>query len=195
LTSMGAHSPRGEQQPLERFPGAPDTLRDLYKLYCEHEARELVQMLPSEGRRQLLRQLSDAGGLPSIPRLIELAGNLLPLPSYDVWLDSYLSRRETYLERLGIPSAPGRTEPVTVAVRPVAGRWWAHLNLRQDGLLWLGFITFHPEAAMADGSHTPIGSPLATTDIFRSEDVQEIRERFLGFGDATMQGFLRSVTP
>ncbi len=195
MNQNGAQSSRDADQPLQRFPGAPDTLRDLYRLYCDHEARELVQMLPSEGRRQLLRQLPGSGGPPSIPRLIDYAAQLLPLPSYDVWLDSYLSSRDVYLERLGIPSTPGRTEPVTVAIRPVAGRWWAHLNLRQDGLLWLGFISFHPEAGETSPPRPSLRSPLATTDIFRSEDVQEIRERFLAFGDSTMQGFLRSVTP
>lgn len=174
--------------------GAPETLRDLYLLYCQHEARELVQILPSDARRQLLRRLSSSGE-PSIPRLIDLAATLLPLPPYDVWVASYLGAREPYLQRLGVSRTPERTDPVTVAIRPVAGKWWAHLNLRQNDRLWLGFISFHPEVGLAAEEGPQVGLVLRTADIFRGEDADEMRARFLAFGEATLQGFLRSVTP
>jgi len=177
-----------------RYPGAPETLRNLYVLYCRDEARELVQMLPPEGRRQMLRVLARSGE-PSISRLLDLARTLLPLPPYDVWVEAYLSNRKSYLERLGIPAIPEREDPVTVAIRPVAGRWWAHLNLRQRDRRWFGFISFHPEASLSEDRGPQVGLALRTAEIFRGEDAGEIKQRFLAFGEAAMQGFLRSVTP
>ena len=177
-----------------RYPGAPETLRNLYVLYCRHEARELVQMLPPEGRRNLLRVLARSGE-PSISRLLDLARTLLPLPPYDAWVDAYVSDRASYLERLGISEIPERDEPVTVAIRPVAGRWWAHLNLRQRDRRWFGSISFHPEASLSEDRGPQVGLALRTAEIFRGEDAEEIKQRFMAFGEAAMQGFLRSVTP
>jgi hypothetical protein len=65
-------------------------------------------------------------------------------------------------------------------------RWRATLNLFRRDEAWRGFIIFNP-----------IGKDemVRTADIFREEDPDEIRNRFLGFHNQTLQAFLRSVLP
>lgn len=178
----------------------PDTLRALYEQYCRVEARELLTLLPREGRRALMRREAVSGGVMSVEGLHQAARRILPLPSYEVWVPSYLANRKAYLERLGIPALPAREVPVTVAIRPMASGWWAHLNLRRVDEGWLGFIAFLPDTGVGDrqgasgesGSGTPGGR---TAEIFRGPDPEMMRTRFLEFGEAAMEGFLRSATP
>jgi hypothetical protein len=178
----------------------PDTLRALYEQYCRVEARELLALLPREGRRALMRQEAASGGRMSVDGVHKAARRLLPLPTYEIWVPSYLANRKAYLERLGIPALPAREVPVTVAIRPMASGWWAHLNLRrvEDG--WLGFIAFLPDTGAGDSAAAPaapgsVASGGRTAEIFRGPDPEMMRTRFLEFGEAAMEGFLRSATP
>jgi hypothetical protein len=160
----------------------PETLRGLYERYCEVEAAELLRLLPREGLRSLWRHgMADE---PSVDRMREIARDVLPLPPYELWVQSYLDNRRSYLDRLGIPAAPSRPDPVTVSTRPVREDLWAHLNLSHRDGEWFGYISFHGR-----------GSGLRTTDIFRGEDPAEIRDRFEGFTGPTLEAFLRSVAP
>ncbi len=65
-------------------------------------------------------------------------------------------------------------------------RWRATLNLFRRDEAWRGFIVFNPLGE---------AETVRTTDIFREEDPDEIRNRFLGFHNQTLQAFLRSVLP
>jgi len=198
--AIGAPGPVRRGTGLPFRPRVPDTLRALYEQYCRVEARELLALLPREGRRALMRREAASGGEVSVDGLHAAARRLLPLPSYEVWVPSYLANRKAYLERLGIPALPAREVPVTVAIRPMASGWWAHLNLRrvEDG--WLGFIAFLPDTAdhrPEPGGHRPASAAAGgrTAEIFRGPDPEVMRSRFLEFGEAAMEGFLRSATP
>jgi hypothetical protein len=183
---MGAGIRRGSPSAPFR-PELPETLRALYEQYCEAEARDLMELLPREGRRALVRACQETTGALSVEAVRKMARALLPLPPYEAWVRSYLEHREAYLRRLGIPSVPAREGPVTVAIRPLRNGWWAHLNLRrvEDG--WVGFVAFHREEFAG-------GVPPRTADIFRGPDAETLRQRFEGFGTTTMEDFLRSVT-
>ncbi len=200
---------RGGGRPFQ--PRVPDTLHALYERYCDTEARELLALIPREGLRSLWGRARERAQPPGEgaegrrpgeppPDALDLlraeTRALLPLPPYEVWVRSYLDRRGAYLERMGIPSAPERAGPVTVAVRPVDAIWWAHLNLerREDG--WVGHLAFHMGAeAERIGAAGGVRGGGRTTDIFRGESPDEIRERFREFTAYTLQAFLRSVTP
>jgi hypothetical protein len=181
-------------------PGAfPDTLRGLYEQYCEHEAGELLSLVPQSDLRDFLRRASawspsaaeadDGGSLShdaALARVRRYARSLLPLPSYEVWVRSYLKNRSAYLDRLGVAAAPKSEEPVMVAIREFGDGWYAalHLSNRNEG--WSGSLHFH---------RTESARSYRTADIFREEDPAEIRSRFLSFDAATLQAFLRSVLP
>lgn len=172
--------------------GAPETLRRLYEQYCRVERDELLALVPREGLRRLWRVARESESeserpvcLPSTERLRAAAARILPLPPYDVWLRSYLKDRAPYLERLGVPAAPSRTEPVTVATRPLADDLWVHLDVVHGDAGWKGFLSFH-------GSR--VRSGLRTTEVFRSGEPDEFRARFREFTRPTLEAFWRSVT-
>lgn len=195
---VNAPTRRGAGLPFR--PRVPDTLRTLYAQYCRTEARELLALLTREGRRSLMRAESASGRELSVEALHEAAGRLLPLPPYEAWVPSYLANRNAYLERLGVPPMPARTAPVTVAIRRVGTSWWAHLNVRrvEGGDEWLGFVAFHPDAdtraARGDVLDEAASAVvLRTAEVFRGPDPELLRSRFLEFGEAAMEGFLRSA--
>jgi hypothetical protein len=171
-------------------PKVPDTLRALYQRYCETEARALVELLPREGRRALLRLEAGEGSGESlsVDGIYRAARRLLPLPPYEVWVASYLAHRGAYLERMGIPAVPDREAPVTVDVRPVGNGWWASLNLRHVEASWVGCIVFHPDPSL---ERAPVA--VRTADVFRGPDPEALRARFREFGRPVMEGFLRSA--
>ncbi len=206
-------APARRRAPGPFRPRVPETLRTLYEQYCAHEARELVALLSREGRRALLRQElargrsgaepgargdtpGDAGpgdSTPSVDALFRAARRVLPLPPYDRWVPLYLENRGAYLDRLEVPTVPARDLPVTVALRPLPEGWWAHLTLRKVPEGWRGGIAFHREPAPGGGAAPE--SPLCTAEIFRGPDAEELRQRFLDFAPAALDGFLRSTLP
>lgn len=187
-TRMSGSPSRGSGIPFRPYP--PESLRALYARYCEREAAELLTLLPREGVRALIRAAGVGAEDPEVLSAVRaVARGLLPLPPYEVWVQSYLADRTPYLARLGVPSVPVRAEPVTVAVRPVGDAWWAQLNLHQGPNGWVGHILFHP-----DPEGEAAQSALRRTgDIFRGPDPDAFRVRFLDFGRAAMDGFLRSA--
>jgi hypothetical protein len=214
---------RGSARPFD--PGVPETLRSLYERYCDTEARELLALIPREGLRSLWGRAreraiagegKDAAGLrPGEPPMEALewlraeARDLLPLPPYESWVKAYVTGRAAFLERMGIASVPERSGPVTVAVRPVNAIWWAHLNMERRDFGWVGHIAFHmgADAAVPDGAAGAAAGAAGgagasgsnggfrTTDIFRGESPEEIRDSFREFTSHTLEGFLRSVHP
>jgi hypothetical protein len=215
LADIGLGGARGERYSSataprpEHFPSAiPDTLRGLYEKYCASEAADLVSLVPQSGLRDFLRQASawsspEMGSSPeTIPALSvfrdelshddalaqvrRYARSLLPLPSYEVWVRSYLQNRSAYLDRLGIATAPRSEEPVMVAIQEFGEGWYAALYLSNRNEGWSGSIHFHRSEAVRS---------YRTADIFREEDPAEIRSRFLSFDSSTLHAFLRSVLP
>ncbi len=190
--STEAFSSPGPRRGLARpfRPRVPDTLRALYQRYCETEVRGLIELLPREGRRALLRLEAQSNGSESlsVDAVYRAARRVLPLPPYEEWVPAYLANRGAFLERMGIPAVPDREAPVTVDVRPVGNGWWASLNLRHVGESWIGSIVFH-----ADPSLVRSPGAVRTADVFRGPDPDALRERFREFGRPVMEGFLRSA--
>lgn len=199
----GGQSPRGRDRPFRSSETRPSTppgrrgLHGLYERYCDHEARELLNLVPREGLRAIYREARSrfrgdapgttaAGGGDSMGLMVRCARELLPLPPYRVWLESYLADRAPYLAAMDVASAPERPEPVLVDVRSLDAGWMAGLHLSRDDHGWRGFLRFH---------RPPGTESHQTADIFRGDDPDELRDRFRGFHSATLDAFLRSVLP
>jgi hypothetical protein len=178
------------------------TLRERYAAYRRTQGLELLQLLSPEGRRGVLRHLRERGpggdgsgeGLDESVTLDDVArrcADLLPLPPFHVWAEDFHRSRRAYESQPGPPLAPRAADggPVTVAVRPVRHEdreWVAQLALRPLGSLWVGQVRFHP-AGLPDF--------VQTGEILREESPEEVRRRFQGFDDRTLQALLRSVLP
>ncbi|TVP55746.1 MAG: hypothetical protein EA351_09785 [Gemmatimonadales bacterium] len=186
LGRAGLRSPR-VGVPARPFP---QTLRALYERYRRCEAQELLALIPREGLRSIWRhRRAETRHEPpregaSLEELREVTEELLPLPPYEVWVRSYLSDRRPYLQRMGIPAAPARPDPVTVSTREMRDEIWAHLHLRRSDRGWVGFMSFHGPAT--NSSHR-------TGEIFRGDGPDEILDRFHEFTRPTLEAFFRSV--
>lgn len=173
------------------LPPGRNGLEGLYERYCDQEARNLLQIIPRPGLRSLYRaaredEVPNPGIPDSIGLLVRYTRKLLPLPPYEIWLDAYLTDRRPFLAALGIESAPVRSEPVMVAVRPASDGWMAELHLIRRDDRWCGFVQFRRE----------VGQPgHRTAEIFRGGEPEEIRRSFQEYRPATLDAFLRSVLP
>jgi hypothetical protein len=168
----------------------------------------LLALVPRSGLRQLLARAREGGGgqdaasttlgtaALDVPRedpdsmtlLVRYVLRILPLPPYERWVEAYVRDRRPFLEELGIPPVPARSEPVLVDVRPAGDGWIAELHLLRTGGQWRGFLCF---SATREGKSS--GGPYRTADIFRGPDPEELLARFRGFHAATLDAFLRSV--
>ncbi len=175
-------------------PTAP-ALRRQYREYCSRQATGLLELVPREGVRPLYRQAREwavSHGMHEskdpMATLHRFCRELLPLPSFEVWLADYETHRLAHLKAgVAYPHAGEPSEPVTVELREVehgGDRWHASLELYRDEDLWRGYIRFHRDAAEAH---------LRTGDIFCEEELQDLRDRFLSFTSATLTAFLRSI--
>ena len=169
-----------------------------YQEYRRRQAKGLASILPKESIRPLYararewgRQTGNEVEKDPLATLYRYLEKLLPLPPQEVWAQD----REAYLdahvkEEFASPPAHHRSSPpVTVESRGMEMdglRWRATLNLFRRDEAWRGFIVFNPVGE---------DEMIRTADIFREEDPDEIRNRFLGFHNQTLQAFLRSVLP
>jgi hypothetical protein len=179
-------------------------LRDRYLAYCSDQGRELLNIIPREGVRSLLRHFRLNGGVhPYADRvedaddrgtlywLAERAMEILPLPPFDVWVQDFHASRFEYATVPGPPMAPEAPdgEPVTVELRSIRrgeSEWVASLGVRTLGERWVGHIRFHSP-----------GEPkvFTTGEIFREPSPIDIRQRFRDFDERTLKAFLNSVLP
>lgn len=175
------------------------SLRDRYLAYRQAQGRELLNVIPREGVRSLLRHFRNAeDGHPTgelgdevLEWLAGRCGELLPLPPFEVWVKDFHRARSEYARIPGPPLAPATPdgEPVTVEVRSTTlgdGEWVAALALRPMEDLWVGHIRFH--RADEQGVFT-------TGEVFRETSPLEVRQRFQAFDDRTLNAFLRSALP
>lgn len=175
-------------------PAHSPGLRERYEQYRAGQGRELLNVIPREGIRSLIRSLRERGH-PAPPVngdtlewLATRCAELLPLPPFEVWARDFYAARHAYEGLPGPPLAPetGDGEPVTVEVRGLRhdGReWMAALALRPLGRQWVGHIRFHPSGE---------ARVFTTGDIFRETSPVAVRRRFRGFDDHTLGAFLRS---
>ena len=178
-------------------PPAASALRRRYREYRHRQAVGLLELMPREGVRPLYRQAREwaiSHGMHEskdpMATLHRFCGELLPLPSFEIWLADYETHRLAHLKAgVAFPHAGESSEPVTVEHREVVqggDRWHASLDVYRDGDLWRGYLRFHRHSTEAH---------VRTGDIFCEEELQDLRERFLSFTSATLAAFLRSVLP
>lgn len=183
-----AYTTRATQPPED-----PGRARARYDAYRRQQAIRLLSLLPEGAVRPLYRRAREWAGVEGrvddpLAILLDFCGEILPLPPFRVWLDDIRAHPTAYLD--DVPGATEATGPVTVEVRSfrVADReWHASLNVRPDGEVWRGHITFHT----GEG-----GSSLHPTgEIFREDAAATVRTRFLDFDEHTLRAFLRSALP
>lgn len=201
---------------LQRTTTAPapvqsPSLLERYRAYRVAQGRELLNLLPREGLRSVLRHLQSRegglaasgvavvgadprepeGGLQTLDDLAARCSELLPLPPFHVWLQDFHRARGEYATLPGPPMAPETAdgEAVTVETRELVHQgdsWVASLALRPLEDRWVGHIRFH--SSEDDRMHQ-------TGEILREGSPTEVRERFRGFDDHTVTAFLRSTLP
>lgn len=169
-----------------------------YEDYCRRQAKGLVSLLPKEAIRPLYARAREWGRQTGkevekdpLATLFLFLREIMPLPPKDVWARDRTANLDAHVrEEFASPPAHRRSSPpVTVESRGMeidGERWRATLNLFRRDEVWRGFIVFNPVGE---------SETLRTADIFREEDPDEIRNRFLGFHNQTLQAFLRSVLP
>lgn len=169
-----------------------------YEDYCRRQVKGLVSLLPKEAIRPLYARARawgrDTGNeveKDPLATFLLFLQELLPLPSREVWERDRAEHLDAHVrEEFDSPPAyRGDSPPVTVESRGLeldGRRWRATLNLLRRDEAWRGFIVFH---RLGDKE------TVRTADIFREEDPDEIRKRFLAFHNQTLQAFLRSVLP
>ena len=186
-------------------------LRRRYADYCRRQAVGLIEVIPRDGVRPLYchaREWAVKHGVHErkdpMTTLHRYCRELLPLPSFDVWLVDYETNRLAHLkEAAPYPHAGEPSEPVGVERREMGHgleRWEASLEVFRDGELWRGYIRFQPEGNDAEVSRSDEQIRLAkgrlrTGDIFCEDELQDLRDRFLSFTSATLSAFLRSILP
>ena len=198
MTALPGNTDRSEALLSSSVVREDPDLETRYREYCLRQAKALVSILPKEAIRPLYARAREWGRETGkevekdpLATFLLFLQEVIPLPPRDVWeADRAQNLADHVKEEFDSPAAQHRASPpVTVESRGMemdGRRWRATLNLFRRDEAWRGFIVFNligqPEAAR-------------TTDIFREEDPDEIRNRFLGFHNQTLQAFLRSVLP
>jgi len=199
MTSLQGNpgGPGPDAVPLTVVHEDPD-LGSRFDEYCRRQAKGLVSILPKEAIRPLYARAREWGrktgkevAKDPLATFLLFLQELLPLPPRDVWERDRAEHLDAHVkEEFDSPPAHHRSSPpVTVESRGMemeGRRWRATLNLFRRDEAWRGFIVFNPLGE---------AETVRTTDIFREEDPDEIRNRFLGFHNQTLQAFLRSVLP
>lgn len=172
-------------------------LRRLYQGYCRRQITSLLSLVPRSAVRSLYRaarrwaverELHE--GKDPLATLVMYCEMVLPLPPFPVWLEDFHRYREAHVAELATaPEGVEESGPVTMEVRSLevdGRRWYAALSVfRRDGV-WRGYVTFRAEASQTS---------VRTADIFRCQELPEIRDRFREFDAATLRAFLRSTLP
>lgn len=169
-----------------------------YKAYRQRQARALVSLIPPEVVRPLyatarewVRRDGQEVGKDPLATFLLFLENILPLPPLELWKTD---RTENLAEHLreefeGVEALQSRSIPMRVDSRPVEHRgenWRATLHLFRRDEAWRGYIQF---------STGKDDTRVRTADIFREDNPEEVRERFLDCHPDTLKAFLRSVLP
>jgi hypothetical protein len=199
MTALESSSerPQSPQRPLSLVGEDPD-LQARYEEYCRRQAKGLVSQLPKEAVRPLYARAREWGKETGrevhkdpLATLLLFIRAILPLPPLAIWSADRAQFLDAHLEE-EFESPPAHRQsspPVTVESRGMelnGERWRASLSLFHRDDAWRGFISFQKAGG---------GTGIRTGEIFREEDPEEIKDRFLGFHGQTLQAFLRSVLP
>ena len=171
-------------------------MEERYRAYRVRQAQALIPFLPHEAIRPLYSQARSWAGESGISMgkdplaiLLLFLQEIMPFPPFEIWVEDRAAHLEAHLEEefASEPAHRRTSPPVTVASRGLelsGRRWQASLQLFRRNEAWRGFISFRAPGEV---------SGLRTADIFREEDPEEIRDRFLAFHRGTLEAFLRSV--
>ena len=193
MVTQGASTTTGPAAICED-PG--EVLRGRYEAYCAQQASALPGLLPRDGVRALYRSARarvTGEVVDPLALLVEECRKLLPLPPFEPWAQDYLGNRRSYLEEMDFGVGPRKSAPVTIDLRRLrhAGQSWvAGLAVFHEPPSWRGFISFHPEEAEGGAGHS---ARHRTSDVFREDHSEDVRDRFRSFGEGTLQAFLRSA--
>ena len=172
-------------------------LRERYQAYRLRQGRDLLNLIPREGLREVVRACRPLAALSpgtdvSLDDLSAFCADLLPLPPLSVWMADFQHHREAHLADQAAAEAGPRTPegtPVAVAVRHfrASGSEWAgQLLVWPCKGRWEGAIQFHRDET---------ARVWRTAAIFQESSVSAIRQRFDIFDDSTLSAFLRSSLP
>ena len=179
------------------LPSDAATLKGRYEEYCRQQITLLLQVIPREAVRPLYRRArvwatERALHEPKDPMstLRGFCREILPLPPFDVWLLDREKHHSAHVSSGGEEGPPAEPmEPIAVDVRRMQHKtqpWRGTLEVYRGGDAWRGLIRFQ-----RDGEE----GQFLTGEIFREDDLQELRDRFNSFSAPTMSAFLRSTLP
>lgn len=172
-------------------------LRERYQAYRLRQGRDLLNLIPREGLREVVRACRPLTALSpgtdvSLDDLSSFCADLLPLPPLSVWMADFQQHREAHLADQAAAEAGPRTPegtPVAVAVRHFrssGSEWAGQLLVWPCKGRWEGAIQFHRDET---------ARVWRTAAIFQESSVSAIRQRFDIFDDSTLSAFLRSSLP
>ena len=178
-------------------PSNVAALKGLYGEYCRQQVSLLLQIIPREAVRPLYRRariwatkrgLHESKDPMSTLRLF--CRDVLPLPPFEVWLVDYETHLVAHVSAgLGLSPLAEPMEPIAVEFRRMeydAEPWHGTLEVYRGGDAWRGLIRFQ-----RDGEE----GHFRTGEIFREDNLQDLRDRFISFTAPTLSAFLRSTLP
>ena len=166
-------------------------LEHWYVLYRRRQARRLVDLLPREAIRPMCRaaaaRSSDADPLE---RLVAFCSQILPLPPFEVWVRDLAEYPDAHLlDWDDTTEAPTVDEPATLAVRQLhrgAELWQVRLRGFAESGAWRADLAFRGPT---------LSDAFQTAPVFHETTAGALRDRFQGFDDDVLEGFLRSCLP
>ena len=196
---MRASTFHSSSEDLER--GAGHDLHAQYERYRTRQVGDLLKLMPRAAVRDLYgdaRDWAERRGLHDtrdpMATLVRFAGQLLPLPPFEVWAADRERNPLGHLDGGDAEAlAESMTEPVDAARRrfDYRGRSWiACLGLFRDGRVWRGFISFEAGAADEGGA-----LKCRTANVLLESTAGLVRDRFLELNRGVLSAFLRSALP
>ena len=178
-------------------PAHSAALKGRYEEYCRQQVFLLLEIIPREAVRPLYRRArtwaTERGVHESADPMSTLrlfCREILPLPPFDAWLLDYETHRLAHVSAgLGVLPLPESMESVAVEFRRLeheAEAWRGTLEVYRGGDVWRGLIRFQRDGE--DGH-------FRTGEIFREDDLQDLRDRFISFTAPNLRSFLRSTLP
>lgn len=189
----------GQATPLDpnRGPTPDVALKARYEEYCRQQVSLLLQIIPRDAVRPLYRHArtwATERGLHDskdpMATLRVFCRDVLPLPTFEVWLLDYDAHRTAHVVAgSGWSSSTETIEAIPVESRRVeheAEPWSGTLEVYRGGDGWRGFIRFQRDGEKGQ---------FRTGEIFCEDNLQDLRDRFISFTAPTLSAFLRSTLP
>ena len=181
---------------LTVFPSDAEAVKGRFEEYCRQQVTLLLEIIPRQAVRPLYRRAriwaTERGLHEAKDPMATLRGfcrELLSLPPLEVWLADCDHRLANPGAGVEWATLADPMEPIAVDVRRIdhgSEPWHGTLEVYRGGDAWRGLIRFQ-----RDGEE----DYFRTGEIFREDDLQDLRDRFHSFTVSTMSAFLRSTLP